>query len=140
MFEIDQNELHSTTKLKSAKVNMGNIVQLVQFNRKKYNMFTAAVSNHINIVDFEHQKIVHSSAYEDWIQTFSWNRCESQIVTNTKNRTIQINDIRAQSEKISGPSHQSIRDVKVIWLGNENYILSSGKPMKVHISFSLIYI
>lgn len=103
-------------------------VQLVKFNEFSKNLFTAATANHVKVVDFEYSKVFRElKDYKNIVQSFSWNASESQIVTNTKNKSIQITDIRAPGTELSAPSHQGVRDVRVVWLSNENYIISSGK-------------
>lgn len=104
-----------------------NPIHLAKFNEYSKHLFTAATANHVKVVDFESKKVIHKlHDYKNIVQSFSWNSSESQIVTNTKNMTIQMTDVRAQRAEISAPSHQCIRDARVVWLSNENYIISTG--------------
>lgn len=113
-------------------------VQLAKFNEYSKTLFTAATANHVKVVDFESKKVFRElKDYQNIVQSFSWNSLESQIVTNTKNKTMQVTDIRAPGTEISVPSHRGVRDVRVVWLSNENYIISSGKFI---MTYTTVYI
>lgn len=122
----DNNESHPNI-LEKQQIHMPEIVQLVKFSKYTENTITTALSNQIHAVDYEYKKMIYSSpVYVDTVQTFSWNIPETQILLNTRDRVLQLADIRFPKPAIVVPSHQSIKNVKVVWLG-ENYVISSGK-------------
>lgn len=101
-------------------------VQLARFCESCEHLYTAAVGKRIHVIDFECDNLYSAIEYEDIVQSFSWTRDESLIVTNTKNNRMQISDIRTSKTEISVNSHQNMRDARVVWLSDENYIISSG--------------
>lgn len=64
----------------------------------------------------------------DVIQAISWKRDGKLLVTSCKDKLLRVIDPRARSQPVvnSASSHQSIKDSRVVWLGETNRVLSTG--------------
>lgn len=64
----------------------------------------------------------------DVIQAISWKKDGKLLVTSCKDKLLRVIDPRASSQPIvnSCNSHQSIKDSRVVWLGDTNRVLSTG--------------
>lgn len=60
------------------------------------------------------------------IQSISWKTDGTNLAFHTKEKTVCILDPRADKIAHSADSHQSIKDSRVVWLGDTNRILTTG--------------
>lgn len=60
------------------------------------------------------------------IQSISWKSDGTNIAFHTKEKTVCILDPRGDKVTQSTDSHQSIKDSRVVWLGDSNRILTTG--------------
>ncbi|KAK4887740.1 hypothetical protein RN001_004011 [Aquatica leii] len=73
------------------------------------------------------QDFFTNSDHAEVIQSTSWKKDGSLMVTSCKDKQVRIIDPRVQNSCIkSANSHQSIKDSRVVWLGDHNKILSTG--------------
>jgi len=70
-----------------------------------------------------------NSQHTEVIQSLSWKQDGTVLVTSCKDKKLRIYDPRASHDSCivqCTDSHQSIKDSRVVWLGNSNRILTTG--------------
>lgn len=73
------------------------------------------------------QDFFTNSDHTDIIQSTSWKKDGSLIVTSCKDKQVRILDPRVETACVkSANSHQSIKDSRVVWLGDHDKILTTG--------------
>ncbi|CAG9762430.1 unnamed protein product [Ceutorhynchus assimilis] len=65
--------------------------------------------------------------HEEVIQSVSWKRDGTLLATSCKDKQVRIIDPRAEAACVKqANSHQSIKDSRVVWLGDQDKILTTG--------------
>ncbi|KAK5643995.1 hypothetical protein RI129_007840 [Pyrocoelia pectoralis] len=73
------------------------------------------------------QDLFTNSDHTDIIQSTGWKKDGSLIVTSCKDKQIRIIDPRVEIVCIkTANSHQSIKDSRVVWLGDDDKVLTTG--------------
>ncbi|XP_057659505.1 coronin-7 isoform X1 [Diorhabda carinulata] len=73
------------------------------------------------------QELFSNSDASEVIQSVSWKRDGTLLATSAKDKQVRIVDPRLESSCIkSTNSHPGIKDSKVVWLGEQNKILTTG--------------
>ncbi|XP_050498139.1 coronin-7 isoform X1 [Diabrotica virgifera virgifera] len=73
------------------------------------------------------QEIFSNSDPSEVIQSVSWKRDGTLLATSAKDKQVRILDPRAENCCVqSANSHPGIKDSKVVWLGDQNKILTTG--------------
>lgn len=68
-----------------------------------------------------------NNEHPDVIQSLSWKQDGTVLATSCKDKIVRILDPRAASPfNMAADSHQSIKDSRVVWLGDQNRILTTG--------------
>lgn len=68
-----------------------------------------------------------NSDHSEVIQSVSWKRDGTLLVTSCKDKQLRIIDPRVEKSCINScNSHQSIKDSRVVWLGDHNKVLTTG--------------
>lgn len=69
-----------------------------------------------------------NSGHKDVVQSVSWKRDGRLVATSCKDKQLRIIDPRSDKQQVthSTASHQSIKDSRVVWLGDTNRILTTG--------------
>ena len=68
-----------------------------------------------------------TNEHADVIQSISWKQDGTMLATSCKDKQVRIIDPRAPKNIInSSASHQSIKDSRIVWLGNGERILTTG--------------
>lgn len=82
----------------------------------------------INLWDIIVQKEAFSNnEHPEVIQSVSWKYDGTILATSCKDKIVRILDPRSTSPiSMSAESHQSIKDSRVVWLGDQNRILTTG--------------
>lgn len=90
-------------------------------------LYSTAGSN-ITLWDLIEQKeMFTNNDHPDTIQSLSWKGDGTLFATNSKDKMVRIFDPREQSPiTIAANSHQSIKDSRVVWLGDQQKILTTG--------------
>lgn len=72
--------------------------------------------------------ILANHEHPDVIQSVSWRQDGTTLATSCKDKFVRILDPRSSKSPIQliAESHQSIKDSRVQWLGNQTRILTSG--------------
>lgn len=58
--------------------------------------------------------------------SMSWCRSGSLLATCAKDKQVRIVDPRANVVTSSAPGHDNGKDSRVVWLGDSNFIITSG--------------
>ncbi|XP_055684553.1 coronin-7 isoform X1 [Lutzomyia longipalpis] len=82
----------------------------------------------INLWDITVQEEAFSNnEHPEVIQSVSWKKDGTTLATTCKDKMIRIVDPRANNPiTMAADSHQSIKDSRVVWLGEQNRILTTG--------------
>lgn len=73
------------------------------------------------------QEIFSNADHTEVIQSVSWKRDGTLLATSCKDKQIRIIDPRAAESIISSAnSHQSIKDSRIVWLGDNSKVLTTG--------------
>ncbi|ENN74720.1 hypothetical protein YQE_08702, partial [Dendroctonus ponderosae] len=73
------------------------------------------------------KEVFSNSEHDEVIQSVSWKRDGTILATSCKDKQVRIIDPRAQSVCLNqASSHQSIKDSRVVWLGDQERILTTG--------------
>lgn len=69
-----------------------------------------------------------NNEHPEVIQSASWRHDGTVIATSCKDKFVRVLDCRVNGSPIqmSAESHQSIKDSRVVWLGNQSRILTTG--------------
>jgi coronin-7 len=63
----------------------------------------------------------------DVIQSVSWKRDGTLLATSSKDKQVRILDPRVEESCVkTANSHQSIKDSRIVWLGDSNRVLTTG--------------
>lgn len=66
--------------------------------------------------------------HTDVIQSTSWKKDGKLLATSCKDKKVRILDPRASSPVMDvANSHQNIKDSRIVWLGDQDRILTTGK-------------
>lgn len=82
----------------------------------------------INLWDLTEQKEIFSNnEHPEVIQAISWKQDGTVFGTTCKDKMVRIVDPRAATPIVQvADSHQSIKDSRIVWLGSQNRILTTG--------------
>lgn len=73
------------------------------------------------------KEIFCNNDHPDTIQSLSWKQDGTQMATNTKDKKVRIVDPRSNNPIVlTAESHQSIKDSRIVWLGNQDRVLTTG--------------
>lgn len=73
------------------------------------------------------QEIFSNSEHSEVIQSVSWKKDGTLVATSCKDKQVRILDPRVEKACVkTANSHQSIKDSRVVWLGDQNRILTTG--------------
>lgn len=66
------------------------------------------------------------NAHDEVIQCIAWNSPGTLLATTCKDKLLRIIDVRADSVVGSTSSHQGIKDSRVVWLNDNQRLLTTG--------------
>lgn len=73
------------------------------------------------------KEIFCNNEHPDTIQSLSWKQDGITMATNTKDKKVRVIDPRSNNPIVmQAESHQSIKDSRVVWLGTQDRILTTG--------------
>ena len=89
--------------------------------------------NYVKIdVNWNQCFFIANGDHGDVIQSVSWKRDGKLLATSCKDKCVRIVDPRSPTSLVSSAtSHQSIKDSRIVWLGEQDRILTTGK-VKIH--------
>lgn len=83
-----------------------------------------------------------NAEHSDVIQSLSWKKDGTLLATSCKDKQVRILDPRLPANSFThvANSHQSIKDSRVVWLGDASRILTTGfDSVSIAIIFNLIF-
>ncbi|XP_055843173.1 coronin-7 isoform X5 [Episyrphus balteatus] len=104
-------------------------VETVGFHPTADCLLHSTAAGCVTLWDITSQKEVFSNnEHPEVIQSVSWKQDGTVLATSCKDKNVRILDPRIGGDPIQmvGESHQSIKDSRVVWLGNQSRILTTG--------------
>ncbi|XP_013109515.2 coronin-7 isoform X1 [Stomoxys calcitrans] len=104
-------------------------VETVGFHPTADGLLHSTSAGCVTLFDLTAQKEIYSNnEHPEVIQSASWRHDGTVIATSCKDKFVRILDCRINGSPIqmSAESHQSIKDSRVVWLGNQSRILTTG--------------
>ncbi|XP_039153663.1 coronin-7 isoform X4 [Drosophila simulans] len=104
-------------------------VETVGFHPTADGLMYSTAAGCVALFDLSTQKEIFSNnEHPEVIQSASWREDGSVLATSCKDKNVRIFDPRAAGSPIqlTAESHQSIKDSRVVWLGNQHRILTTG--------------
>ncbi|XP_067641654.1 coronin-7 isoform X4 [Eurosta solidaginis] len=104
-------------------------VETVGFHPTADGLLHSTAMGCVTLFDITMQKeIFTNNEHPEVIQSVSWKQDGTTLATSCKDKNVRIIDPRAGDAPIQmvAESHQSIKDSRVVWLGNQTRILTTG--------------
>lgn len=103
-------------------------VETVGFHPTADYFLHSTAAGSVNLWDLTVQKEAFSSnEHPDIIQSLSWKQDGTLLTTSCKDKMVRIMDPRSNVPiTMCADSHQSIKDSRVVWLGDQQRILTTG--------------
>lgn len=103
-------------------------VETVGFHPTADYLLHSTAAGNINLWDLTTQKEVFgSNEHPDVIQSLGWKLDGTLMTTSCKDKFVRIVDPRSNVPiTMAADSHQSIKDSRVVWLGDQSRILTTG--------------
>ncbi|XP_043658849.1 coronin-7 isoform X4 [Drosophila teissieri] len=104
-------------------------VETVGFHPTADGLMYSTAAGCVALFDLSTQKEIFSNnEHPEVIQSASWREDGTVLATSCKDKNVRIFDPRAAGSPIqlTAESHQSIKDSRVVWLGNQHRILTTG--------------
>ncbi|XP_044017639.1 coronin-7 isoform X2 [Aphidius gifuensis] len=103
-------------------------VEVVQWHPTADNLLTTVSYTNLSLWDVVSQnELFSNNEHNDVIQSLSWKYDGTLIATSSKDKQLRIIDPRINKPIVNHcSSHQSIKDSRVVWLGNSGRILTTG--------------
>lgn len=103
-------------------------VEIVGFHPNADCLLHSTAGSCISLYDLVAQKeLLNNNDHPDTIQSLSWKEDGKTFATNCKDKIVRIFDPRNNEPFVMDTgSHQNIKDSRVVWLGDQNRILTTG--------------
>lgn len=103
-------------------------VETVGFHPTSDCLLYSTSAGNVSLFDLNMQEEFFSfNKHPDVIQSLSWKQDGTVFATSCKDKNIRIIDPRINSPIINtAESHQNIKDSRIVWLGNQNRVLTTG--------------
>ncbi|CAN7975440.1 unnamed protein product, partial [Ixodes persulcatus] len=102
-------------------------IENLAFNPAVDCVLASATDDTLQIWDLVSQQELSSNLkHEELIQSLSWRGDGNQLVSLGRDKKLRVWDPRLSTNVLEAPSHSNNRDSRVVWLGNTEYILSTG--------------
>ncbi|XP_039959765.1 coronin-7 isoform X3 [Bactrocera tryoni] len=104
-------------------------VETVGFHPTADGLLHSTAVGCVTLFDITTQKELFSNnEHPEVIQSVSWKQDGTTLATSCKDKNVRILDPRIADSPIQmvADSHQSIKDSRVVWLGNQTRILTTG--------------
>lgn len=103
-------------------------VETVGFHPTSDCLLYSTSAGNVSLFDLTMQEEFFSfNQHPDVIQSLSWKQDGTIFATSCKDKNIRIIDPRINSSIINtAESHQNIKDSRIVWLGNQNRVLTTG--------------
>ncbi|XP_043284475.1 coronin-7 isoform X2 [Venturia canescens] len=103
-------------------------VEVVRWHPTAEHLLTTVSYTNLSLWDVvSQQELFSNNEHSDVIQSLSWKSDGTLLATSCKDKQVRVCDPRAPKCIVNScPSHQSIKDSRIVWLGNGNRILTTG--------------
>ncbi|XP_017850354.1 coronin-7 isoform X1 [Drosophila busckii] len=104
-------------------------VETIGFHPTADGLMYSTAAGCVTLFDIATQKEIFSNnEHPEVIQSASWREDGTVLATSCKDKCVRIFDPRAAGSPIQmvAESHQSIKDSRVVWLGNQPRLLTTG--------------
>ncbi|XP_008213494.1 coronin-7 isoform X4 [Nasonia vitripennis] len=103
-------------------------VEVVRWHPCAEHLLTTVSYTNLSLWDVLSQKELFShNEHKEVIQSVSWKQDGTLLATSCKDKQVRIIDPRAAKNIVqSASSHQSIKDSRIVWLGNSDRLLTTG--------------
>lgn len=102
-------------------------IENLMFNPAVDCVLGSATDNALQIWDLVSQQELNPNLkHEELVQSMSWRADGNQLVSSGRDKKLRVWDVRSSSNVLETSSHSNNRDSRVVWLGNTDYILSTG--------------
>ncbi|XP_063979618.1 coronin-7 isoform X3 [Diachasmimorpha longicaudata] len=103
-------------------------VEVVRWHPTAEHLLTTVSYTNLSLWDVvSQQELFSNNEHSEVIQSVSWKYDGSLLATSCKDKQVRIIDPRGSKSIVhTCPSHQSIKDSRIVWLGNSDRILTTG--------------
>ncbi|XP_018326733.1 coronin-7 isoform X1 [Agrilus planipennis] len=103
-------------------------VETISFHPTSDYLIHSTSYSTFSLWDLISQKEVFSTSdHSDVIQSVSWKRNGKLVATSCKDKHVRILDPRSEKSCVSiASSHQNIKDSRIVWLGDQDKVLTTG--------------
>ncbi|XP_034944021.1 coronin-7 isoform X1 [Chelonus insularis] len=103
-------------------------VEVVRWHPTAENLLTTVSYTNLSLWDIiSQEELFSNNEHSEVIQSLSWKYDGSLLATSCKDKQVRIIDPRAPKSIVNTcSSHQSIKDSRIVWLGNGDRILTTG--------------
>lgn len=102
-------------------------VENVSWNPVADGVLAVSVYNTVNVYDVGRGDNKYTlGCHGDQIQSLSWRGNGTTLVTSCKDKKIRVLDPRAGKSVLEGKGHDGVRDSRALWLGDKDFIVSTG--------------
>ncbi|XP_064481364.1 coronin-7-like isoform X2 [Ornithodoros turicata] len=102
-------------------------VENVVFNPAVDCVLASATDRLLQLWDLVSQTAINSNnKHTEVVQSLSWKGDGSQVVSSGRDKKLRIWDPRVSTGGLEANGHSNNRDSRVVWLGNTDYIVSTG--------------
>ncbi|KAL1434831.1 hypothetical protein MTO96_001722 [Rhipicephalus appendiculatus] len=102
-------------------------IENLSFNPAVDCLLAAATDSALQIWDLVNQSELGTNLkHDELVQSLSWRGDGNQLVSSGRDKKLRVWDPRTPSNSLQAPGHANNRDSRVLWLGNTDYILSTG--------------
>ncbi|XP_011297691.1 coronin-7 isoform X1 [Fopius arisanus] len=103
-------------------------VEVVRWHPTAEHLLTTVSYTNLSLWDvLSQQELFSFNEHSEVIQSVSWKYDGSLLATSCKDKQVRIIDPRGSKSVVNTcSSHQSIKDSRIVWLGNSDRILTTG--------------
>ncbi|XP_033742691.1 coronin-7-like isoform X2 [Pecten maximus] len=102
-------------------------VETVVWNPVADGVLAASVFDTVKVYDVERGDNKYAlGCHGDQIQSVSWRGSGTSLVTSCKDKKIRVLDPRSGGMVLEGKGHGGMKDSRVLWLGDKDFIVSTG--------------
>nr|KAG5706189.1 hypothetical protein BaRGS_019516 [Batillaria attramentaria] len=91
-----------------------------------YMLATGAQDNSLKVWLLPQESERENVNHGDQVQNMSWRTSGALMSTTCRDKQMRILDLRANQVVQKVPGHQSVKDTRIQWLGDTDYIVSTG--------------
>ncbi|CAN8006476.1 unnamed protein product, partial [Ixodes hexagonus] len=102
-------------------------IESLVFNPVVDCVLASATDNALQIWNLVSQQEISSNLkHDELIQSLSWRGDGNQLISSGRDKKLRLWDPRSTTNVLEAHGHSNNRDSRVVWLGNTDYVLSTG--------------